>query len=309
MFITGLYLWWPRGSGNLAGVLYPRLGRGKRVFWRDIHAVTGLWISFFVLFLLISGLPWAKSWGGLLKEVRQIGVTKVVQQDWTTGSSSELADRKLMNTPAASMADAGEHAEHTSYAEHNHMDSMTKPKRDYSALDRLVATVQPLNLAAPVSISPPSKKSPDWTAAAKSQNRPLRADLVLDGATGTIKSRKDFADRPLLDRIIGYGIAIHEGQLFGWFNQALGVFTALGLLLMIVSSVVLWWRRRSPGTLGAPNPSQVAPKLAYALIGIMVALGVLLPFLGITMILVLLTECWVLRYIPATRNFLGLKAC
>jgi uncharacterized iron-regulated membrane protein len=309
MFITGLYLWWPRGSGNWAGVLYPRLGRGKRVFWRDIHAVTGLWVSFFVLFLLISGLPWAKSWGGLLKEVRQIGVTKVVQQDWTTGSSSERADTKLMNTPAASMADAGEHAEHLGHAEHSHTDGMTKPKNDYSALDCLVATVQPLNLAAPVLISPPSKKSPDWTAAAKSQNRPLRADLVLDGATGTIKSRKNFADRPLLDRIIGYGVAAHEGQLFGWFNQALGVFTALGLLLMMASAVVLWWRRRSPGTLGAPKANQALPKFAYGLIAIMVTLGVLLPFLGIMMIAVLLTERWVLRYIPTTRNFLGLREC
>jgi uncharacterized iron-regulated membrane protein len=306
MFITGLYLWWPRGSSNLAGMLHPRLGRGKRVFWRDIHAVTGLWISFFVLFLLISGLPWAKSWGGLLKEVRQIGVRQTVQQDWTTGRSSELADRKLMNMPATDMSDGGEHAEH---AGHNHAGGMAKPKNDYSALDRIMATVQPLNLPQPVRISPPSKKSPDWTARSDVQNRPLRVNLTLDAGTGEVKSTKTFADKPLLDRIIGYGIAIHEGQLFGWFNQALGVFTALGLLLMMVSSVVLWWRRRSPGTLGAPNPSQATSKFAYGLIAMMVTLGVLLPFLGITMIFVWLTERWVLRRIPAASSFLGLRAC
>lgn len=130
---------------------------------------------------------------------------------------------------------------------------------------------------------------------------------MLDGSTGTNKSRKDFSDRPLLDRIIGYGIAIHEGQFFGWFNQALGVFTALGLLLMMVSAVVLWWRR-SPCTLGVPKANQAVPKFAYSLVGIIVMLGVLLPFLGITMVVVLLTERWVLRYIPAMRNFLGLKA-
>ena len=322
MFITGLYLWWPRNTSNLAGIVYPRLGRGQRVFWRDLHAVTGLWISFFVLFLLISGLPWAKSWGGLLKEVRQIGAAQKVQQDWTTGRSSELADRKLMNTPVAEGKAVGdEHADHShSHADHNHSHApatIPKPKVDYSALDRLIVTVQPLNLAPPVMISPPSKKLPSWaggsatgwTARSDAQNRPLRVNLTLDAATGEIKSRKNFADKPLLDRIIGYGIAIHEGQLFGWFNQALGVFTALGLLLMIVSSVVLWWRRRSPGTLGAPNPTQVAPKFAYGLIGIMVVLGVLLPFLGITMIIVWLIERWVLRRIPAASNFLGLRTC
>lgn len=309
MFITGLYLWWPRNAGSLAGIVYPRFGRGQRVFWRDIHAVTGLWISFFVLFLLISGLPWAKSWGGLLKEVRQIGVTQTVQQDWTTGHSSELADRKLMNTPAADMADNSEHAEHTGHAGHNHTDGMVKPKNDYSALDRMIATVQPLSLPPPVRVSPPSKKSPDWTARSDVQNRPLRVNLTLDADTGAVKSTKTFSDKPLLDRIIGYGIAIHEGRLFGWFNQALGVFTALGLLLMIASSVVLWWRRRSPGTLGAPNPNQAVSKFAYGLIAIMVTLGVLLPFLGITMIVVWLTERWVLRRIPVASNFLGLRTC
>jgi uncharacterized iron-regulated membrane protein len=46
-------------------------------------------------------------------------------------------------------------------------------------------------------------------------------DLVVDGATGAIKDRKDFKDRHLIDRIVGTGIAAHEGQLFGWTNQRL----------------------------------------------------------------------------------------
>lgn len=62
LIITGLYLWWPRNAKGLAGIVYPRLSRDGRVFWRDLHAVTGLWVSFFLLFLLVSGLPWAKSW-------------------------------------------------------------------------------------------------------------------------------------------------------------------------------------------------------------------------------------------------------
>ncbi|MBM3625475.1 MAG: PepSY domain-containing protein, partial [Alphaproteobacteria bacterium] len=60
MILTGLYLWWPRNSIGVAGVLYPRKGRP---FLRDLHAVTGLYVSFFALFLLVSGLPWTKVWG------------------------------------------------------------------------------------------------------------------------------------------------------------------------------------------------------------------------------------------------------
>ena len=305
MLITGLYLWWPSNIKNMAGIVYPRLGKNSRVWWRDLHAVTGFWISFFTLFLLLSGLPWAKSWGGLLKEVRHMSSGKVVQQDWTTGRSSELAERQKMNMAT----DETEHAEHVGHQhmiDKNGVHQMNIPKIDYSDLDRLIAIVQPLNLAAPVLISPPSKKSPEWTASSKAQNRPLRADLVLDAKTGEIKSRKNFADRPLLDRVIGYGVAIHEGQLFGWLNQLLGLITALGLILLSISAIVLWWRRRLPGLLGAPQVRETL-SFAPALIAIVVILGVLLPFLGITLIATLLVERGVLRYIPSARNFLGLN--
>src|SRR3546814_7791072 len=42
MLISGLYLWWPRDASGIAGIVYPRLRRGGRVFWRDLHAVVGL---------------------------------------------------------------------------------------------------------------------------------------------------------------------------------------------------------------------------------------------------------------------------
>lgn len=300
MMITGLYLWWPRNATSIAGIVYPRLNRGKHLFWRDLHAVTGFWVVFFTLFLLISGLPWAKSWGGMLKEVRHFAAGSEVKQDWTTGKSSEMKERRAMNTPPSA---GDEYAEHAMHGGHMHL-----MPPDYSPLDRILATVQPLNLAYPVLIAPPSKKSPDWTARSDAQNRPLRINLVLDADTGTIKSRKDFADRPMLDRAIGIGVAVHEGQLFGWFNQALGVFTALGLLLVSGSGIVLWWKRRSPGYIGAPKAPPNSPKMALGVMLIIAVLGTLLPMLGISLIVVLLIEFLVLRRIPAAAKYLGLRA-
>jgi uncharacterized iron-regulated membrane protein len=58
-------------------------------------------------------------------------------------------------------------------------------------------------------------------------NRPRRVDLVVEGATRAIKERTDFKDRHLIDRIVGTGVAAHEGQLFGWPNQLLGLTTEL----------------------------------------------------------------------------------
>ena len=168
MFITGLYLVVAEERQWLGGYRLSPLGTRQPLVLARPACGDRLWVSFFVLFLLISGLPWAKSWGGLLKEVRQFGAHEVVKQDWTTGRTSELADRREMNTPAASAEDSGDHAEHAGHAGHNHS-GMRKAQDDYSALDRLVATVQPLNLAQPVLISPPSKKSPDWSARSDAQ--------------------------------------------------------------------------------------------------------------------------------------------
>lgn len=111
MIVTGLFLWWPRSSDGLAGVLYPRLRQGQRTFWRDIHAVTGIWISFFALFLLFTGLPWAKSWGAYLKAARHLSGEHVVKQDWNTNIAAEKAARLAMNHTAAD-ATSSEHAEH-----------------------------------------------------------------------------------------------------------------------------------------------------------------------------------------------------
>jgi uncharacterized iron-regulated membrane protein len=297
MVITGLYLWWPKAGQGLAGVVYPRMRKSSRVFWRDLHGVVGFWISFFTLFLLISGLPWTKSWGGMLKEIRQIqtmhvqtGSIKIQPQDWTVGGVA-----------------AGEHAAHEGHAMQSHAHHHAQ---DYRLLDPLVATVAPLQLTPPVLVAPPSNKSADWTARSDAQNRPLRVNIRFD-TVGNMIERKNFADKPWLDRVIGMGVAIHEGQLFGWFNQLLGVLTALGLVLLSVSAVVLWWKRLANAslfrTLGAPPNSQRPARFAWAMIAVVLSLGVLLPFFGLSLLLVLLMERYVMPYFPMLANYLGLR--
>jgi len=293
MLLTGLFLWWPRSGSGVAGVVYPRLGDGGRRFWRDLHAVTGFWVCFLALFLLFSGLPWAKSWGSLLKQTRALGQVSEVKQDWATGRGSELAAR--------AQANADEHVGH-----HAHADSTGTSSVDLGALDRLVPLVQALALAAPVLIAPPSRADGRWSARSDAQNRPLRTTLELDATSATVTRRVDFDQRPLLDRVIGIGIAAHEGQLFGWLNQALGLFTALGLILVSLSALVMWWRRRRTGELGAPR-ALPRPRYAAALFALVLVIAVLLPLFGLSLLLVFALERAFLRRLPAVSRFLGLQ--
>ena len=287
MILTGLYLWWPRGRTAAAGLLYPRLRGGRRVFWRDIHAVTGLWVSAFALFLLISGLPWAASWGSYLKAARSLS-GPVAAADWLTERAPDPGQGAML----------GDHAEHGGM-------TMAHSAHGNDALDRLVAVVVPMRLAAPVLIAPPTRPGGPWTAKSDAANRPLRTTLTLDGASGAILKREDFRDRRLVDRIVGYGIAAHEGQLFGLANQLLGAFTALSLILVAASATVLWWRRRPQGPLGAPLPLG-RPRFGRVLAGLVGMMALLLPLFGLSLAAMLATERLLLRRIPAVSRWLGL---
>jgi len=331
MILTGLYLWWPRTSERFAGVFYPRLKQGQRIFWRDIHAVTGVYVSFFALFLLFSGLPWAKSWGSYLKLARRVGGRALISTDWTTSSAEEKAIRASYNNdpnagPSVSRAEGtnnsvkgpmqgmdmssmagmdmsdGEHSDHAPRTM-----SRLAPANAYGAIDTMVATVAPLNLANPVLVSPPQKFGGNWTARSDALNRPLRANLVLDGKTGAIVSRTDFQSKNFIDRLVGIGIAAHEGALFGWVNQLVSLFTAVSLTTLSVSGLIMWWRRRPEGVLGAP-PVIRRMRFSAPLIAIILFLSIYFPFLGGSIIFVALAEYFILRRIPATRQWLGLSA-
>jgi uncharacterized iron-regulated membrane protein len=176
---------------------------------------------------------------------------------------------------------------------------------DYVDIDRVIANVRPLAMSAPVLVEPPATEGGTWTARSDAANRPLRTSLTLDGE-GRVLSREDFRQRLLIDRIVGYGIAAHEGQLFGLANQLLGLFTAICLMLVSISSAVLWWRRRPDGVLGAPIPTG-RPRFGRSFAAMLISLGLLLPLLGLSLIAVLVNERLLLRRLPAASRWLGLR--
>lgn len=303
MIVTGIFLWWPRDAKGLGGVLYPRLRAGGRTFWKDIHSVTGIWISFLVLFQLFTGLPWAKSWSAYLSAARHLSGEHNFKQDWLVSSSAEQAARASRSSGMDGM-DMG-HMQDTDHPKHGGYGSHSAGAMDYLPIDKIAPTVAGLHLAYPALIAPPNRSGGNWTAKSDAQDRPLRVDLVLDPKTGAILQRKDFSSKPWLDRVIGVGIAAHEGQLFGPLNQILSLFMVGGLVTLSISGLVMWWRRRPEGVLGAPSSVRKVP-FSIALVVFIVAFGIYMPFLGGSIILVFLCERFLLRNIPPVQIWLGL---
>lgn len=283
MIVTGLYLWWPRSAKGLGGVLYPRLGQGARRFWRDLHAVTGVWVSAFALFLLSTGLPWALVWGNGFNMVREWTGTAALTKDWSTGSGEEHAEHD--GASAGAMIDHSAHGGPT--------------------IDDIVARASALNLAPPVMLTPPTEGSPLWWARSNAQNRPQREDVAFDAMSGEIADRNVFSEKHIIDKVVAFGIAAHEGQLFGPLNQVLGVLTALGLITLSISAFVMWRRRAPAGVLGAPPPIPDA-RIGMSLAVIILAAAILLPVLGASLVVIALLERGVLVRWPSARRWLGL---
>jgi uncharacterized iron-regulated membrane protein len=94
-----------------------------------------------------------------------------------------------------------------------------------------------------------------------------------------------FQDRHFLDQLVSYGIAAHEGRLFGWLNQVIGLFTALALVTLSVAGVILWWKRRHvPTVKNGVEASSL--KFSWRLGTILLLLGLLLPLFGISFVVV-----------------------
>jgi len=294
MLLTGLFLWWPRQSGGkLAGVLYPRLRRGRATFWRDIHAVTGLWVSLGALFLILSGLPWAKVWGDYFREVRAVTGTLEGPQDWSAGSATEAHDRAMADARMRAMM--GEHAQHGGMVM-----AMAPPS---PALDAVVEGATRLHFAAPVEVSPPTMAGMPWQVRSQAENRPDR-DSAEISADGRLVGVQRFEQRHLIDRAVGYGVAIHEGAWWGLANQLANLAVLLGLVTLCLSSGVLWWHRRPAEVLGAPV--SFAPlRHSWLPVALVVALALAMPLFGLSLALALVVEGSLKRLAPRLGLWMG----
>lgn len=302
MVLTGLYLWWPRGRTGLGGVLYPRLSLRGRPFWRDLHAVTGLWVSLITLFLLLSGLPWATSWGTYMTWARNLSAVTSGQPTWPVGAKQDPATVGGPRPPAGARTtmpgmSAAEMAAMSGAA------PRASGTPDPSPLNRLVPLAARLHPPRPVWIVAPAAGAREWTIESHIQDRPKRITYAVT-PKGRVAGVSDFAGQNVVDKVVAVTTATHEGQLFGRLNQAMLLATAASLILVTISGTIMWWRRRPTNMLGAPSSfaqSRFSPLLAFGV----VALAVALPLFGLSLLLAMAIDFLALPSLPGIQNWLG----
>jgi uncharacterized iron-regulated membrane protein len=250
MIVTGIFLWWPRNGATLGQVLVPRLTARGRPFWKSIHATTGFWISLVLVFFLVSGLSWAGVWGD-----------KFVQA-WSTFPAEKWDNVPLSDATHASMNHGATHTvpwalEQTPLPESGSGAGIAGlPEGSPIDLAGIVAFGRSIGFDGRFQVALPADESGVWSLSRDSMSYdspdPTSDRTVhIDQYTGRILADVGFADYSLPGKAMAVGIALHEGQM-GWWNIALNILFCASVLLISISGIVMWWKRRPAGQLGAP---------------------------------------------------------
>lgn len=310
LIATGLYLWWPRGRERIDGVLLPRLHATGRRFWRDLHKVTGLYASSLILFLLITGLPWATIWGDrflrpIIESVdagypagdRHAGGARSKLPATTIGSVAgdvpwTLQDQPLpQSQPAATEQHTGAgHEEHMKTAARAEPAEALPPSID---IDTAVAILARNGFTAGYRLSLPQGPTGAYTAYTYPNQPEGQRNIHLDRYSGAVLAQAGFGDYGAAAKLIEWGVAIHLGNYFGLANQLLMLLTCVLIVLLVVTGLVMWWRRRPAGGLGAPRA--LAPLQLRNAALITAGLALLFPLAGASLLLVLLLDALLRR--------------
>lgn len=270
MTLTGLYLWWPRNARGLAGVLYPRLRNGARVFWRDLHATVGVYFALIVLAFLITALPWTTFWGdSILKPIER--------------ATGQVSPFETMSGGGANHS----HAAPTPAALASHRAHQSAAATVELSIDALIESARAAGATGAIEIVAGRAGEPVGVSSTRPRSSQVLL-LQLDRATGTVLARAEWRDYPPLAKLVATGVDLHEGAFFGRANQIFNTVVAAALVWLSITGFIGWYKRRPHG--GVAAPAKLPMRFPSALVASGVGLCVALPLLGASVFCIVVAD-------------------
>lgn len=250
LIITGIYVFWPEEKGFKA-FFRIRTNQGKRLLFRDIHAVFGFWMSILLLMTLLGGLPWTDVFGDNFKWVQKVT---------NTGFPKTWEARGLKSTVNG----------------------------DGISLDKIVNIAKSLNLKGEVSIEFPKGNEGVYSVYNTTFDLGAQKRFHLDQYTGKQLIHHNWEDVGFLMRGRMWFMAFHQGQ-FGNWNWFLMLGVSILFAFMSTAALISYLKRKEKGKWGAPKvPLQF--KTGYGILGIIILLGIIFPLFGASVLLIFLIE-------------------
>jgi uncharacterized iron-regulated membrane protein len=269
---TGIYLWWPRQQTG--GVLSVRGTPKRRVFWRDIHAVTGIFVGFLIVFLAITGMPWSGIWGAKVNE-------------WANGNNFGYPAGVRVAVP---MSD--EHLDHVAKTSWSLERAKVPQSASYQhgatpiGLNEAVATFDRLGLHDGYAVNIPSVPTGVYTGSVYPDDLSRQRVVHLDQYSGKPLIDMSYSDYGPVGKWLEWGINVHLGQEFGLVNQIVLLAACIAIVALATSAGVMWWKRRPERSLGVP-PMPSDKRVFRGLLAILIAGGIVFPVVGVSLVIML----------------------
>lgn len=311
LVLSGVLLWWPRQSRSRGGrrgkaVLVPRLAKKGRARWRDLHAIPGLLFAVGTLFVLTTGLFWSSYWGTNFAAF----ANKLTPNHWVdtpSSSTAKLGDLDRLKH-AINWNTAGQPIPNSSA---DGIDPTSLPAQ--VSLDLIVAAANEERMKPGYSISYPDNGTDDvgnstfgsFTLANSWPRKTSEARTVyLDQFSGKTISTMDIYGNGGVSVVSDTMVSTHMGTEVGLLTRIVMTAICLAVLWSVMSAVVMYVKRRRPGSLGLPR-RPVDVRLAKRLAAVAVLVGLLYPLWGVTALLVLGVDRFVIRKVPKLRTAFG----
>lgn len=302
LIVTGLYLWWPRPRMGIAGVLVPRFSLRGRAFWKEWHAAIGLWTAVLVMFLILTGLPWASVWGDLLRrgtDFAGIGypvshrghgasITSATVKQATDGAGPWTTENAPAPESAAPQSAAPQPAVPESDPHAHHGAAMAPAAQAESqaiGVDAVAQVAAAHGMAGPYRLNLPRNPTASYIVFSYPDQPEGQRTLYVDQYSGRVLDDVRFADYGIAAKAVELGVQLHMGNYFGRLNQIVMLIPCLGIIFLSITGPYMWWRRRPRGRLAAPR-ALAAPTLR-TLVLLILALAIPFPLAGASLLLCL----------------------
>ena len=248
LILTGIYIWWPSRGWKLQGLLIPRLKNGKQIFFRDLHAISGFWISGLLILILAGGFPWTDIFGANFKYLQKVT---------DTGYPISWNGKNIYSTP----------------------------KGTPLLLDQMVQKAKALDLPGQVTITLPKGSKGIYSVANFNPSQlDLQQKFHFDQYSGNQLAHITWDKVGFLMRGRMWVMAFHQGE-FGFWNWLLVLVTAVILALMSSAALVSYLLRKPKNQWGIPKtPSNF--KVGYGILFMLVILSIVFPLFGISLLLI-----------------------
>jgi uncharacterized iron-regulated membrane protein len=238
--------------------------------------VTGIYTAAVILFLAFTGMPWSGFWGAKLNLYADQAGLGYPPQFWSAVPKSAMPMMDMMTHVPWSLQNVP-------------MPESVPMSGAPIGIDKAVSLFDAMGIHRGYTVDLPGDETGVYSASIFPDQVDFERVIHLDQYTGKVLFDGGFKELGPVGKAVEWGISVHQGQEYGRVNQLLMLAGVLAIILMCISAVVMWWKRRPKGSLGAPRyPSDY--HVARGAIAILVMMGILFPLVGLSIIIALAVD-------------------